>query len=563
MEPPNVASIQEGFQEVFLLSWPLSASQEDAHVSLCMVVMKREGGILLGLPAGFLPPEDLQLASSLDGDTLLGPHTVLSVPGVILDAEAAHATGLDLDVQVVDVTLDVLSGLAPFPEDGLEEDSPVIAFAPDIHVVPDPATLLRFVREWLRMAGVGRSVFYSAVEEAEVEGPASPKAKEGKARAAKPKAVEKAKRASAQQVAEQIQQLSKMMPIITSTLGAIQEEQRRLQTVVEGAAMSPPPRPTQVPVSMSLQQFSKMIGPPPKVKSAGVVPPPPKKASMQPVEPSMGFLETEEMPVEEDGAALQADSLALAVLEQSRALTSLVTHIQSGGDPLLDHHLSSMTASTKGAQGRERLQQELASRTGGFCLAVAQNAYKRLRPASKLPQSLDEIAATDFSMLTYLERFGGYGNSKDLGLMQYALSSVLDCAIRGDLEGVREHAALMTVGLEQAAQDQGRWDLGFQLMLLEDPPTQMWSYRAAGASQLGRVRAFAPLCPQKWATIALAYAKEIDFIQNRRLDLGKKSGAPPPAAVPPAPKKKWGGGKSKAKGSGGGSMQPSEEMEQS
>ena len=181
--------------------------------------------------------------------------------------------------------------------------------------------------------------------------------------------------------------------------------------------------------------------------------------------------------VDEEEALGRGDSLALAVLEQSRALTSLVTYIQAGGDPLLDHHLTGVSSSTKGAQGRGKLQQELAARSGGFCLAVAQNAFKRLRPASKVPSTLEEISATDFSMLTYLERFGGYGNSRDLGLMQYALSFVLDCAIRGDLDGVREHAALMAVGLEQAAQDQGRWDLGFQLMLLEDPPTQMWSYR--------------------------------------------------------------------------------------
>lgn len=82
-----------------------------------------------------------------------------------------------------------------------------------------------------------------------------------------------------------------------------------------------------------------------------------------------------------------------------------------------------------------------------------------------------------------------------------------------------------------------------------------------GASQLGRVRAFSPLCPQKWATIALAYAKEIDFIQARRVDLQKRPSVPAPAAVPASPKKKW-GGKSKAKGTGGGSTPQSAEAEQ-
>ena len=87
------------------------------------------------------------------------------------------------------------------------------------------------------------------------------------------------------------------------------------------------------------------------------------------------------------------------------------------------------------------------------------------------------------------------------------------------------------VELEQAAQDQGRCDLAFQLMLLEYPPSQMWSYRGAGILQTGRARAFAPLCPQRWATVALAYTKEIDYIQSKRLELNKKAPAPAPAAV--------------------------------
>ena len=70
--------------------------------------------------------------------------------------------------------------------------------------------------------------------------------------------------------------------------------------------------------------------------------------------------------VDEEEALGRGDSLALAVLEQSRALTSLVTYIQAGGDPLLDHHLTGVSSSTKGAQGRGKLQQELAARSGGF-----------------------------------------------------------------------------------------------------------------------------------------------------------------------------------------------------
>ena len=100
-----------------------------------------------------------------------------------------------------------------------------------------------------------------------------------------------------------------------------------------------------------------------------------------------------------------------------------------------------------------------------------------------MPESMEDITSIDFSMLTYLQCFGGCGNAKDVGLMQYGLSFTLDAAIHGDLEGVREHAALMAVGLEQVAQDQRCWELGFQLMLLEDPPSQMWTFRNADLPQ--------------------------------------------------------------------------------
>ena len=87
------------------------------------------------------------------------------------------------------------------------------------------------------------------------------------------------------------------------------------------------------------------------------------------------------------------------------------------------------------------------------------------------------------------------------------LSFILDAAIHGDLLGVREHAALMAVDLEQVAHDQGRLGLGFPTDVVGGSPARCglsemldWLRRAAP-------RAFAALCPQRWATIALAYSK--------------------------------------------------------
>ena len=531
MDLAAVSSIQDGFQEVYLLCWPIDVPLEDGMSGQCMVVVKREGGVLLAVPLGFIPTEALQAAAQHAEQSLLGPHTVLTIPSArFLDGQLVP-TEESMDVQVVDVSLDVLLAMRPFVL-GMELQEPMVMFGEEAEVLPDPTTLLAYVREWITVAGQGRAVFYSA-EEPEMVEEAGPTPKVGKAKQ-KAKAAEKAKKPSPQQVAEQIQSLAKMIPAMAQTLAVMQEEQTRMKEAMEGVAMSPPPRASQAPVAMSMQAFAKVMGQPPKVRGLAVPAPPPPKAHRMQLDSALNVQEQ----AEESEPLKESSSLALAVLEQSKALTSLVSQLSSG-DPLLDHQATGATTSSKGAQGREKLMRELADRSSDFCLTVAQNAYRRMKPASKAPATLQEISQTDFSMLSYLERFGGYGGARDVGIMQYAMSFIMDCAIREDLVGVQEYAALFMVGLEQAAQDQGRWDLAFQLMLLEDPPSQMWSYRGAGIPQTGRARAFAPLCPQRWATVALAYAKEIDFIQSKRLELSKRTPTPAPAAVPtPNPKKK-------------------------
>ena len=544
-----MSALQDGVQELYHLSWPLVPSQlEESQLGYCYVIMRREGGLLLGIPRQLMSAEDLAVGvSSPDG--VVGPSTTLSAPSVRLEADVFVARGEDVELVVVDFGDQILQALAPFdPELGDQ----TLGFDEDPQVLPDGPTLLRFAREWISLLGVERADFYSA-EEAEV-----PKAK-SKAKAAEKAGKKAAPRPSPQMVAEHIRSISDLLPTMAAQLTEMREEQKRIQGLVEGQGYQTPPRASQTPVSMPLQQFAGLMGSPPKVKGLTAKPSPPP--------PRVTFALDSHLDVQEQAEAASpshllaeagGDSLALAVLEQSRALTSLVSHLQQGGDPLLDTTATSSSLSSKGALNREKLQLELANRSGGFFLSVIRNAYKKLKPASKTPESIQSIAETDFSMLQYLERFGTYGNARDIGIAQYALSFIIDCAIHEDWEGVKEHAALMAVGLEQAAQDGSRWDLGFQLMLVEDAPSTMWSYpRSSSLAQTGRQRAFGSLCPQKWATIALAYTREMDYIANRRMEMSKKS---PQPAAPPAPAPKRRGKFPKAKGGGEGSgPQPAEE----
>ena len=399
----------------------------------------------------------------------------------------------------------------------------VIGFGEEEGILPDCSILMQFAQEWLEGSGAAtqRISFYSAQESEElvVTPKAAPKAK---LLGAKSKAGGAPKKATpAKAVAEQIKAMSALLPRLASQMEELQREQMSMRDFILQQGLSPPARPSQQPVTMQPSQFAELVGPPPRTKNLSLASPPPLPGRRNVVTPKIDST----VPVQEQ-------------MEQSKALTSLVAHLQAG-DPLLDSQATSSGNTSRGAVGREKLQKELANRSGGFLLAVTQNMFRRLRPASALPQSLEEMKETDMSMLQYLERFGGYGNCKDMGVVQYALSFILDMAVRRDIEGIQEHIALLVVAIDQYVQDGGRWELGFQLLLAEDPLNQMYSYKNPVATQTGRMRAFSPLCPQRWATISIAYTKELDFILNRRLELSKKASQPPPAQPQdPSPKKK-------------------------
>ena len=525
MEFSAVRSIREGGRDLFLLPWPLDG--DPVFHGLCFVVMKRAGGMLLAVPVGLFPVEVLQGVGGAGLGSSIGPHTTLSVPAISLAEGEAVSVGEDVEVVVVDVGEEVVGSLVPFAEALVPEEG-YLYFGSDPSHLPEPADLLRFSQEWVSLSSAEQVAFYSAEEEPPMpveEGPQGPKAKQ-KAKAA-------AKKGAAAQVAAQIHSISEMLPAVVSQLQKIEEEQKRLQQVVESQAYQFPPRASQAPVSMPLQSFAHLMGSPPRTKGVVLQPPPPKQQKSQ-----MPF-PTALLEPQEDKQGPEGSTLAMAMLEQSRALTSLVSHLQQGGDPLLDSQATSSSMSSRGAAGREKLQRELAGRTGGFFLQVLQNAFRRMKPASGTPSSIAEIAATDFSLLQYLERCGGYGNSKELGIIMYSLAFVADAAMKEDMAGVQEHLALLLVSIEQAVQDQNKWDLAFQLTLLEDPPPTMFNYRGYSPQTTGRMRAFAPLCPQRWATVALAFTKELDYIQSRRADAVKKA-QPGPQQGPPSPKKRGG-----------------------
>ena len=488
----------------------------------------------MATPLDFLNAEDKANIRMLGEASAIGPRAVLTVPAERETDAGGREQVEDLEVVVFDLDVSMLGHLTPIRAVTADAQDLMMPFLEgDPSVVPESDGLVRFVKEWVGLQtgdgpGAGNLAFYSAVEEEEEKVPETPAA--GK-KPKEPKG-EKQKRVTTAMLADQLATLMDAIPKITDQLVTLQEDQRSLRLDVQGQAQAPPVRPGQVPISAGVPRLpdtsgvAKLIGAPPKVKGMpspvglGIVP---KPAAITKGLDSQLDLQGQAEELEEPGSVL-----ASAVLEQSRALTSLVSHLQQGGDPLLGGQADSsgLSLSSKGTAQRERLQLQLANRSGGFFLAVLQNALRKVKPSARLPTTLEEAAACDFSMITYLERYGGYGASKELGLIQYVIAHIFDAAMLGDMAGVQELVSLLMVGVEQSAMDGGRMDFAYKMMLLEEPPSQLWSFRQAAYDP--RSRAFSPLAPQRWATVALAFSKEVDYIQSKRQEVAAKKAPPPP-----------------------------------
>ena len=116
---------------------------------------------------------------------------------------------------------------------------------------------------------------------------------------------------------------------------------------------------------------------------------------------------------------MTADPMLHALSQQSSALTTLIAHLTSSSDPLGDLSVTSSTGATsslRGAQRRERLQSELSSGSSTFFHQMLQQMHRRMFPAREVPQTDLEFQGSQLSMLSYLERFGGYKHHRENGL---------------------------------------------------------------------------------------------------------------------------------------------------
>ena len=520
--------------------------------SVCLVVMKRLTGLLLALPANSIASGTLQEAQAAGPDEVLGPSCTVEVAGVHTDMEVADmqigdADGDTVGVLLIDVALGAAEHLKPLVNAELED---IACFREgDPTYFPLVEQLVDAALGWISGTEVERIGYYSAVEE---EIPLTPTPTPKSARAKPPArspgatgegAQKQRKKVTVATLAESMDRMAEALPALTSQVQQLMQRTDRLE---QDAPASTPPRLSALRQPSGSFPSRGLLGAPPLSIFVQKMPPPRSTSHARVTLPPEPHLEreAEELAAEQDFG--EQGDLARAILMQSQALTTLVNQIaSSSGDPIQDLAGSNSAVSSRGAAGRAKLQQELAMQKGLFFQAVLRSMSRRMHPTLPADLSVEELRSRGVTPSQYLERYGGFGKTKDLGHIAWQVGLIMEDLQTGSVQAAQDATALLLVCLEQSAMDGGNMQIGLLLSLTEDPPQSLFSNRSLAVSS--RPRAFAPTADQRWITVALQFLKELDTI-NRSEATATAAKTPSPDADKPNPKKKpKGGGKGKQK----------------
>eukprot|EP00435_Cladocopium_sp_Y103_P065176 s223_g27.t1 len=533
-----------------MFRWP-STDGGDPYAIQAIQLLQRPNGILMAFPGEAVTEEMLELAISqtIPGEEpWVGAHMRFTVPTFFGQEDPERS----VEILVVDLASPPANSMfEPFAED-LPDFPFAQTFLEEGRIdLLNSDNLMAQVREWLAQELGDRMVFYSAQEEEEPpETRGTPSRRRSALRAngqsprsgtttteghvppgaALPKASQK--KPTVASLASKVDQIMGILPTLTAQLQSLADQQERMAAGASASSKEPPSsqaRPYTQPAPRASMAVSAHLAKqtPSPAALAHALGPPPRTRTAPEGAPTAGLrqiAEDDPLNFEADPASTPQDHYLQALIAQSRALNTLVSHIHSSQtDPMADLASSTPSLGVKGSAGREKLQRELSLHSGQFYLKVCQNIQRRMDPAGSMPMTVEEARGT--SLTNYLERFGGFGQQRELGLVMWALAHVFNHASRGNMAAVQDHVALLAVMLEQAALDGGQWQVAWLLGLLDDPPQNLWLNRNQAAA--GGRKPFGPLCAQAWATTSLAYLKENEILFNKRVDSDRT-----PSAVP-------------------------------
>lgn len=517
-----------GFQPYALDLVGLGLASDESPLVLAYVVMTRRDGFLLCLPELALPLEVLQGGNEAAPQDLVGPSLKVEVQCAVLDEDAilqmpSPLEGRTMSVLLVDFASAALACLQAV-KDRQKLESLSSFDMLDISVVPDPDDVVTRANAWAQGLGgdqLERIQYYSADEVPET--PLAPQAKRATRRkgpGAGTGGGTTARRPTVASLAESIEALTQTLPAISEKL----QELTLRQEAMEAGALRPPERASALRKPLGSSPTIGLTGA--SMGPAGLLQqmPPPKSTTSQAKTPRVSFSKAEAAEIASE-APPEGMDLTQAVLEQSRALTSLVAHLAANSsDPFSDLSSSSSALSSKGAIGRAKLQSELAAHKGVFFNSVIQSMARRMQPALPSEVELSVLRDRGVSPTQYLERFGGFGRCKDIGFIIWQVAMCLNHMMEENHAAARDSLSLLFVCLEQTAMDSGNMQVGLLLSLQEDPPQSLFTNRSIASAALPR--AFAPTAHQRWVTTALQFLKEMDIITSKRAEVagGKLGG---------------------------------------
>ena len=555
----GTSTLQQEYR-VCVLELPAGDDPTDGDVSaLALIVLRRMSGMLLCVPKGFFTDEILAAGLAASAEDQVGQSIEVTVPAGHLDnfedpLQPSQVVGEELQVVLVDVTLDMEDHLSPFNAAAHPLEL-VHTFDSDHQSwVPMTEELVAAAWAWVSDPGSGeRAAFYSATEEEQV--PMTPKASPSLGRVPKAgsgilggspparKEVPKKPRPTVASLSTSLEGISATLPQLVQELKDLSSRTARMEMQLEtgesrtSALRQPLGRLGTLgstPTAPGLQGLVKEM-------------PPPRSSLKTPLKGAATtslFQQDAEELAEEQNQEDNSSSLTRAVLMQSQALSSLVSQL-AGGESMVEPSGSSISLSNKGAQGRLKLQQELSMHKGVFFNSVYSAMARRMQPARPSNCPPAELALRGVTATQYTERYGGYGRCRDIGNIMWQVSLIMDFLQSENTAAAKDGIALLAVCLEQTAIDGGRMDVAQVLALTEDPPAGVFSMRSLPSSSRSRV--FSPLADQRWITNALSYLKELDAIATRRADYvtpkkegsEDKSGQPNPKKAGRKAKATW------------------------
>eukprot|EP00435_Cladocopium_sp_Y103_P026996 s1075_g6.t1 len=546
---------------------------DGSTLAFALIVLRRQTGALLALPVDVLSPDVLAQGLVEESEEGVGQSLqVLVAAGHVTEFQSTEQPqpepGALVDVLLVDVPAQFRDNLIPL-DPAIHPLDLLHAFHPDDPtLVPLAQDLVQQAWDWVRDPGAGQLLtFYSAEEgDAVPETPTPHPKRSARQRAVTPNGggpgasnarggdPPRRPRQTVASLATSMEQINSSLPAIMSQLESLTQRTLAMESQLQKDTSRPSMLQQPLGSSTTPGLGSNLASPAELLKQ---MPPPGTTAAghSRRTEPRP-FVSEASMLAEEKHLEGEPSDLARAVLVQSQAMAALVNQLASG-DPLHDLGASSSSLSSKGAQGRQKLQQELASHRGVFFTSVIQAMARRMQPSKTAELTPAELAARGVIPTLYVERFGGYGRTRDLGCLMWQVAMLLDHLQSDNMGAAKDAAALLAVCLEQASLDGGKLDVGLLLSLSEDPPVGVFQNRSL--TNYSKGRAFAPLAEQRWVTIALAYIKEMDLIASKRLDATGAKGDKESTLVPAIPKK---APKKAAKGGGKKGQQTQKEEEE-